>query len=141
MIAVANKCYLEWKIEFAINIKSIESRSQFFESSLCKALTAMEFFGGRFFFGGFCLEGGCEIIDRQVRNFKFAEDLTAMVCYKGLKYKKAFKGVTNGRWTHGWLFHRTRMGIPGRGSVSNSFVPRFFYLTHLLWGIAFPWQL
>lgn len=49
MIVVTNKCYPEYKIDFAINMKSIESRFQFFESSLCKALIAMGFFGGKVF--------------------------------------------------------------------------------------------
>lgn len=112
MIAVENKCYLEWKIEFALNIKSIESRSQFFESSLCKALIAMGFLEGEGFLVVFVWRGGaeCEIIAQQVQNLKLTVDLTAMTCYKGLKYKKAFKGVINGRWAHGWLSHCIRVG-------------------------------
>lgn len=55
MIAVENKCYLEWKIYFALNIKSIESRSQFFESSLHKALIAMFFLEGEGFLVVFVL--------------------------------------------------------------------------------------
>lgn len=73
-----------------------------------------------------------EIVAQQVQNLTV--DLIARACFKGIKDKKTFKGGITGRWAHGWLFHHVRMGIPGRGSVRNRFVPQFSFTSPIFYG-------